>query len=884
MHALLAWEGADGALPPELLGLTDKPPGALQEHWWPSVGCGPVGNWWALWWTEPDTEARRGGMVRSRVAVWPEDGVAGVEDLRPTMESLGNVRIPAAPADLLAPLAESLLAARSGPPVVKGLESWPSLLADLWRRLWPAARRRFSARVLINPQQGGEIVLPPWIIGIPAECATRWAEHRLIVPSIRESLSRESRWFIGEQDGRMIEVLGACSSLPGDSSILRRAARAADRLEGLRAAPLPENALSLLRTLIALAPAPNDAAGLKEEAISVLSQKPDRWSAKLVLSLANLDPSSLPNRLLESALRSWARDRAIDIPLQEVPAFLAGLTDARSQSWWRNAASAGLSDALTDLDGGRANLIVRWFDLAETADILGWLLPSTPAVEKWLLNATAGIRHSRTALEFMRVQSLARGWSELHSLAVCEEVSLAEAIQAQLDFPGDPVPGLRFLADRLTASDLALIVTKEVDFRLVPLLAARTVREPELLRDLDASQMGWRAVWIAHIAQGGTPWPPGVDRDRQSRVLLDLVIDGTEEPSLIRPFTAELAAIALRHPLRAKLWPALRGQAPALLLTVAAQITDQILQGQSVSQPEPEVVEAVLAGTRSHSPPLSLILTLLRWNAGIPEATVIQWLGPLHSLEPMSAAHELGSVVLARRWERAAEFLHERRYRSSSFGAAALICSTLVKRWLSRVWPKSPRTEPEWDQKGPPVAASGLQAGLDSKEGARGISGGRLDDAVISQAPPTRVYISFADADDAARESLQRQLAPLQQKRDIEVWSRQLVRPGEDQSKVREGNFEAAEVILLLVSSEYLASEYWNTLEGKRAIQRRETLTIPILLKPCLWKHSELAPLQLLPRDGRALSEQEDRAHALAAIAAAIADQINARRRNEGIT
>ncbi len=92
MHGLMEWEGHPARPPAALLGLTDKPPGSYSpgERWWPSVGCGPVENWWALWWTRPDEQALRGGMVRSDVLLWRLDEVGAVESLLPALETLGG--------------------------------------------------------------------------------------------------------------------------------------------------------------------------------------------------------------------------------------------------------------------------------------------------------------------------------------------------------------------------------------------------------------------------------------------------------------------------------------------------------------------------------------------------------------------------------------------------------------------------------------------------------------------------------------------------------------------------------------------------------------------------------------------------------------------------
>ena len=70
-HALLWQNDSSVKLPPSLLGLSDRPQGYEQpgEQWWPSVGCAPLSEYWALWWTVPDNSAQRGGMVRSEVAI-----------------------------------------------------------------------------------------------------------------------------------------------------------------------------------------------------------------------------------------------------------------------------------------------------------------------------------------------------------------------------------------------------------------------------------------------------------------------------------------------------------------------------------------------------------------------------------------------------------------------------------------------------------------------------------------------------------------------------------------------------------------------------------------------------------------------------------------------
>src|SRR6266700_84229 len=69
-----------------------------------------------------------------------------------------------------------------------------------------------------------------------------------------------------------------------------------------------------------------------------------------------------------------------------------------------------------------------------------------------------------------------------------------------------------------------------------------------------------------------------------------------------------------------------------------------------------------------------------------------------------------------------------------------------------------------------------------------------------------------------------------------------------------EKHLETASVILLLVSSDFLASDYCYDFEMQRALERHardEAKVIPIILRPCEWHKAPFAALQALPRDGK---------------------------------
>ena len=69
-----------------------------------------------------------------------------------------------------------------------------------------------------------------------------------------------------------------------------------------------------------------------------------------------------------------------------------------------------------------------------------------------------------------------------------------------------------------------------------------------------------------------------------------------------------------------------------------------------------------------------------------------------------------------------------------------------------------------------------------------------------------------------------------------------------------DSRLESSRVILLLVSSDFVHSQYCYDVEMKRALDRhekREALVIPVILRPVVLKGTPFAKLQALPKDAR---------------------------------
>ncbi|MCY7391159.1 MAG: TIR domain-containing protein [Leptolyngbyaceae cyanobacterium CAN_BIN12] len=138
-----------------------------------------------------------------------------------------------------------------------------------------------------------------------------------------------------------------------------------------------------------------------------------------------------------------------------------------------------------------------------------------------------------------------------------------------------------------------------------------------------------------------------------------------------------------------------------------------------------------------------------------------------------------------------------------------------------------------------------------------------------SQPQPIAVFVSYSHYDEVLREELESHLSNLRRQGKIAAWNDRAVEAGTEWDAEIKAQLEAAGVILLLVSSRFMASEYCYDIEMKRALERHEEGTarvIPIILKPVDWKDSPFSKLATLPKDAKPITKWDDRDEAFLSV------------------
>ena len=140
------------------------------------------------------------------------------------------------------------------------------------------------------------------------------------------------------------------------------------------------------------------------------------------------------------------------------------------------------------------------------------------------------------------------------------------------------------------------------------------------------------------------------------------------------------------------------------------------------------------------------------------------------------------------------------------------------------------------------------------------------------------VFFSYAHEDETLRDELAKQLKLLERQGIISAWHDRKILAGSEWGDTIDAHLDSSKVILLLVSPDFLASDYCWDIEVKRSMERHEAddaIVIPIILRPVDWQEAPFGKLQALPHDAEPITKWENQDEAFMAVAQGIRSAIN---------
>ena len=118
---------------------------------------------------------------------------------------------------------------------------------------------------------------------------------------------------------------------------------------------------------------------------------------------------------------------------------------------------------------------------------------------------------------------------------------------------------------------------------------------------------------------------------------------------------------------------------------------------------------------------------------------------------------------------------------------------------------------------------------------------------------PVKIFFCYAHEDESLLLKLKTHLFPLKRAGFVDIWHDRDISAGTDWEQQIKEQLNTAQIILLLVSPDFMASDYCYGIEMQRALERHdkgEARVIPIILRPVYWQ-GLLGKLQALPTDAK---------------------------------
>jgi formylglycine-generating enzyme required for sulfatase activity len=145
------------------------------------------------------------------------------------------------------------------------------------------------------------------------------------------------------------------------------------------------------------------------------------------------------------------------------------------------------------------------------------------------------------------------------------------------------------------------------------------------------------------------------------------------------------------------------------------------------------------------------------------------------------------------------------------------------------------------------------------------------------QAKPISLFYSYSHRDEDLRGKLETHLAVLRRGGLITEWHDRKIEAGDKWREEIDRHLRSADIVLLLVSADFFASDYCWGEEMKKALERHrrgEARVIPVILRQCYWKRTLLGELEALPRNGKPIAAWPDKNEACLQVVQAVDEAV----------
>lgn len=125
-----------------------------------------------------------------------------------------------------------------------------------------------------------------------------------------------------------------------------------------------------------------------------------------------------------------------------------------------------------------------------------------------------------------------------------------------------------------------------------------------------------------------------------------------------------------------------------------------------------------------------------------------------------------------------------------------------------------------------------------------------INSPIEKEAKPKNIFICYTGEDSSYKEKFESSLANLKRANKVKIWSDQEILAGEKPDETIEMHLKEADIIVLLLSPDFLDSDkIWDKEFPviEKHLKNKTAKVIPILLRSCDWKETKIGKLKTIP-------------------------------------
>ncbi|MDA5133628.1 GAP1-N1 domain-containing protein [Psychrobacter sp. ANT_H3] len=659
-HQLIHTTNPEVQLPSQLLSITDKPAGYLPANvvWYPVFGCAVYDNYWCLWCTYSDYEASRGGMVISKVALLPVNQAIKVNDLTDILISImSSDKLPEMTDEQLKNVFNSLVLATHPVLILEDLASFATIINELWKGLWPEARKRLVCNVKWGPSQtmAGDNEFN--VVASIASNKLRWNESYTAISADdnnNEVMSNRAVKFLLDHQDTILEnflenTLLAIEKPPLQR--LRKLSRTVELIENFNIEPSVSLAINLIRNSLSYEDTEGELDIYVNKALIYLAENLASLSFTEVEKIQNIVFKKNHNyNLLCLSLESYIENKFTLLKDEDKNRLIVDAIN-KADKWWYKALKKGVAKGIDTLSPNwlqQAKQLILSKDLSSIANDV---ISDSKDIEKGILELTLENEPNDKGIKRLKEFARSKNWSKLYAWCLFKLEQPIMALNKVLDFEHPEVVGFDYLAELYSENELLNTFRVINDTRLISNIENTNAFVEKLLPYLELDKEFDRYL-LSQGYRNELLVPSKIINNTGIDFILRNATSGNETYGLIgllaeKGFEEDLAKRALLQLNESFIWDKLsKSDTEVLINTISHYVIENGISSVTDKTIQENIKEKFL---KSEIAPKVMDL-LIGWSFHVNESEVINILGQYTDNNWRQYGKNLGEFINSNKW------------------------------------------------------------------------------------------------------------------------------------------------------------------------------------------------------------------------------------------